>query len=225
MFDRESLYVQWGGTLDGGEIWSCGVRMAANIPGILPNEPSDAEVPEWNAGFIWNAVAAFHMNPQSQISSAAKLTFVKTNKIDVNGHYKNQTSNEFVSQPVPGGGGAPKYPHQISLVASLTTGFTRGMAHRGRFYMPSPVSALAADGRITESSSSIAAGAVKTFIEALSDTPGFDAPGSVGVVVMSRKGTGTTRRVTGVEVGRVLDTQRRRRNALIENHSAVAVDA
>jgi len=65
----------------------------------------------------------------------------------------------------------------------------------------------------------------KTFLEAISDVPGVDLPSSPGAVVMSRKaGAPTTRIVTGVDVGRVLDTQRRRRRSLPESYSHVAVD-
>lgn len=46
-----------------------------------------------------------------------------------------------------------------------------------------------------------------------------DAEVATRAVVMSSKGSGTTRAVTACRVGDVLDTQRRRRNGLQEQYS------
>jgi hypothetical protein len=43
------------------------------------------------------------------------------------------------------------------------------------------------------------------------------------ISIMSSKGTGTTKGVTTVAVGNVLDTQRRRRNRLTENYTSGSV--
>jgi hypothetical protein len=42
--------------------------------------------------------------------------------------------------------------------------------------------------------------------------------------VMSRHGSGSTHKITGCKIGRVLDTQRRRRRSLPENYRIVAID-
>ena len=66
--------------------------------------------------------------------------------------------------------------------------------------------------------------AAGVFLSAVNDitNTGSD-PGLISI--MSSKGAGTTKGVTTVAVGNVVDTQRRRRNRLTENYgTAVAVN-
>jgi len=129
-FDSTHVYVQWGGKLPGNEQWSCGLRMYNATGGTLANDPAVL-----NAAAI--AISAFHNRATSYISSSAKLSFVKANVIGTDGHYVAPTTLETVLADVPGGGSASNpYPNQVALAVSLVTGFSRGPAHRGRFYLP-----------------------------------------------------------------------------------------
>ena len=228
-FDREHGYIQWGGSLPGGETWSCGVRVAAT-EGI--------DVPNWlllNAGWDYEAlnqhyadvISAFHASPEAQISARAVLEFVKFNGIGKDGRYLEQLTHEVTFLGVDGGvGGAGPHPaNQICMVVSLLTGFSRGPAHRGRFYLPMPAMAPGVTGMVGEGERNVLSSRARDLIVDLSDVPGSDTASSPGVVVMSRKlGAPTTRRVTGVAVGRVLDTQRRRRRSLPEAYNSHIVD-
>lgn len=228
-FDREHGYVQWGGSLPGGETWSCGVRVAAT-EGI--------DVPNWlllNSGWDYDAlnqhyadvISAFHAKPEAQISARAVLEFVKFNGIGKNGRYIEQVTHEVTFPGVAGGvgGAGPHPPNQICMVVSLLTGFTRGPAHRGRFYLPMPAMAVGVTGMVGEGERNLLLTETQTLIAEMSDVPGADTAQSPGVVVMSRKlGAPATRRVTGVAIGRVLDTQRRRRRSLPEQYNEFFVD-
>ena len=71
---------------------------------------------------------------------------------------------------------------------------------------------VGADGRIDPGEVTVVKNAFNTL---LTDLNAIDA--GFKVAVMSRKaGAAIGRNVTGVEIGRVLDTQRRRRNKLAE---------
>jgi hypothetical protein len=229
-FDRPHVYVQWGGKLPGGEIWSCGVRLAQKTGWPIPidflTELPGNTLKEWTDGYIKDAVLMFHTSAAAAISTACKLSFVKANKIGKDGKYIMPNTNEYVYPDVAGGGGGMAYPNQVALVVSLLTNVSRGPAHRGRFYMPAPTSPVDGNtGLISAVNAQNVAFAAKTFIEALSDTPGLDVPGSIGVSVMSRKtGAATARRVEDVAVGRALDTQRRRRNKLPEFYQNLDID-
>lgn len=226
-YDRNHILVQWGGTLPGKEEWSCGVRMANDMVGNnMSSLPSAGELQTWLDGSLKDAVQAFHTRATSHISGWCLLTFVKANIVGMDGRYVDNITHEHVFTPTPGDSVSPLYPNQVALVASLTTGLARGPAHRGRFYMPLPAIALEpSTGAIAVGGAIDVAGSVKTFIEALSDTPGIDIASDVNVCVMSRKtGAAATHKVTGVEVGRVLDTQRRRRRSLDEQYAATDVD-
>lgn len=205
-FDQAHHYVQWGGTLPGGEQWSCGLRMVPVTGGTPTNDPALLTG-------VSAAVEAFHTNASSQISPGAKLTFTKMNAVGADGHYLSLLTAEHVHASVAGGGsGSNTPPNQIALVVTLETGFSRGPAHRGRFYMPLPMTPIGSDGRIATGSRDPVVAAATTFLTALNAVTA-----NVKVGVYSRKdGAPAHRLVTAMSVGRVLDTQRRRRNKLVE---------
>jgi hypothetical protein len=207
-FDAGHIYVQWGGNLPGGEEFSCGVRMAWTTAGTS-NDPI-AMLPGISA-----AISAFHSDANSQISPRALLTFVKANFIGPDGHYASQTTHEQALASVPGGGNvAMTTANQVAMVVSLTTGFVRGPAHRGRFYMPLPCMAVQADGAVGVPAREALKGTANTLLTALNAVNA-----QYKVAVFSRKaGAPAHRTVTGIEVGRVLDTQRRRRSKVPENY-------
>jgi len=204
-FSSKHFYVQWGGKLPGNESWSCGIR-------LLSGGGNPINDPTMNTA-ISNAVKAYHSASGTFISEAAKLSFVKVNIIGINGLYEADTTQETVIADLPGGGPAtPPYPNQIAMAVSLTTGFSRGPAHRGRFYLPLPGFVIDTMGQISVSNAQGLKNTTETFLAALTTAGGTNVP-----AVMSRKsGAATSRPITGCEIGRVLDTQRRRRRSLIE---------
>lgn len=209
-FNGEHFYLQWGGTLPGGDEWSCGLRMAPTPAAGNGGLANDVALTASTA----NVVQAFHATASSMISPRALLTYSKFNVIKVDGHYKDNLTQEHVFANIPGGGNAGfTPPNQIALAISLTTGFARGPAHRGRFYMPLPTLMVGATGTIAAADrNTIKASATTNLITALNAI----SP-NLAVAVMSRKlGNNGSHFVTGVEIGLVLDTQRRRRNKLAE---------
>lgn len=207
-FDTPHYYLQWGGKLPGNEQWSCGLR-------ITPVTGDDVAVTPAMFTACSNAVQTLHVTGGSSISALAKLSFVKLNPIGLDGRYIFDETEEEILPDLPGSGaGGALYPNQVALVVSLTTGFSRGPAHRGRFYLPLPSMPVDSSGMITAATAGTVGDTVTAFIAALNSS----AP-NVEVSVMSRKdGAPGHRRVTGNEVGRVLDTQRRRRRSLVENY-------
>jgi hypothetical protein len=226
-YDRRHVVIQWGGTLPGGEIWSNMLRGGSAGTGASAPVPTHDEMISWLQGELKDEIAAWHSRPSTQTSSSVKLTFAKANVVDQDGHYVEQTTNEYVyPTPIAGGSAAAFHPTQVAWCLSLTTGLSRGLAHRGRFYLPCPaVDVDRSNGLVSAADAQLVANSLKTFIEAVADTPGLDAINPFKVLVMSKGGTGgATHVVTGVEVGRVLDTQVRRRNALHENYVIADVD-
>ena len=159
----------------------------------------------------------------SQSASSASLAWVKFNEIDpVSRRYKSatETYERILTTPVRGsveGNGMP----QQTLCVSLLTGAKRGLASRGRFYPPATVLSLGADGTVSKTGVNLVASAARTLINSLNNWPGTDTPFNGQVVVLG--GNGTTRNVTAVSVGNVMDTQRRRRNKLRESYTTLAL--
>ena len=208
-FDSEHLYVQWGGKLPGGEQWSNGLRLRKKTAGAVDSGAALL------VG-VGAAVAEMHARAGTHIATSAKLSFVKVNAINVAGHYKDGSgTNQAIYADVAGGGGTQMYPNQIALAVGLMTGFSRGPAHKGRFYIPIPnVGVDPADGLITDADATGVKASITTFLTALNAVNA-----DYEVAVFSRKnGAAGNRKVTGIQVGKALDTQRRRRASLAEQY-------
>lgn len=197
-----------------------------HVPGSL-YVPPEGEIDSWLNGAIKDAVLAYHTRVTTAIQPAAKLSFCKLNAVGTDGLYRSQSgSHEHVFADVAGAGQASvTYPNQVTIAVSLTTGYTRGPAHRGRFYLPLPAIEVLPSGVADPFRTTNLKQSTKTFIEAIADVPGLDPFNSLTPMVMSRKaGAPAHRKITGVEVGQVLDTQRRRRRSLPEAYTGVALD-
>lgn len=207
-FDSSHLYLQWGGSLPGLEEFSCGVRLASTDGASTSLDP---------AGMLAGATAAvkaMHQSSVLAISGLANLQFVKLNYINPDGHYAEGTTFQSLFPDWQGGQNLPAPPNQVAWAVSLTTGVSRGLAHRGRFYLPLPTQTVASDGLVSVSARDAALPPLNTFLTAINALdPGYK------VAVFSRKaGAPTHRLVTGIQLGRVLDTQRRRRRSLPEQY-------
>lgn len=206
--------LQWGGALATTESWSCSLHVNTNTdPGLSATAFAPA-LKTW-------------MSPGSAMcSSSAKLDEIKFNELTpvllpngkISMRYALQTSNTAVVSPSTPGSGTPG-PSQCSLVASTRTDLARGPAHAGRFYPPSPALAISSDGRVIITVAADAALAHANLLKAIN---ALLVPSGGHVVVFS-VATQTAEVVTGVRVGRVIDTMRSRRTSLIEDPQTSSV--
>lgn len=199
------------GTLHGFEQFSVGLSLIPSFNGD-PTDDAPDEVP----ASVITAVENFWES--GNVSNRAPLTTLKLNMIDTNGRYLNQGNTVVHDFGTPGiyGGGQFLYPPQVALAVTLRTRLSRGRAHAGRFYLPSPSAQVQDDGRITEIAATDIATDVVTFIDALNAAlPNF----RVGVA--SDVGSGAMEPVTGVTVGRTLDTIRSRRTSIPEAYPPI----
>lgn len=115
---------------------------------------------------------------------------------------------------------------QTAVVLSLRTN-TPGASGRGRLYWPAlSVSVSGTTGRLTSSTTTAVATQAATYLRAVQDAVknGYYGPLAASVVelcVFSPK-QGTTHHVNRIQVGDVLDVQRRRRDRLREVYAAAA---
>lgn len=207
-FDSSHVYVQWGGKLPGNEDWSCGFRMWKTGGSV---EADGAAL----LTSVSAAIASFHARGGTAINTKALLTFVKVNAIGTTGLYLGAGTNEATYASLPGGqASSAMFTNQTAMGITLTTGFSRGPAHSGRFFLPLPALDLDTTGRV---STAVAAG-IHTSCNTLLTNVNANSTGHVMVVMSRKAGAPGHRAVTGFKVGTVLDTQRRRRRSLAENY-------
>lgn len=120
------------------------------------------------------------------------------------------------------------YPPQVALVVT-TVAPNRGPARYGRFYVPGPGMLLSSDSRLNVERRDQVAAAARTFLNGIRDS--YQLAGSpdtvdinpINVSTLGGNGAGTTQNISEVRVGRVMDTQRRRRANMDEDYGALAL--
>lgn len=118
------------------------------------------------------------------------------------------------------GSGVQTCPPQCSVVASLLTGVP-GRRTRGRMYFPYVSANFSNAGKISGPSTAAGiSGAVAQFLGAVADL--VSSPAGFGPVVVSEVG-GFVTPVTSVSVGDVMDTQRKRRDDMVETRTVTAI--
>lgn len=207
------MLLTFGGSLYTAEAWSCSLRSTADFA-------NSVQVNQTALDAVWPVVSAWVSGASSPLGNAAKLSWLKYNRVGTDGKYMSDVTFRKDFSPVVNGGQASVHAPQISLVATLETGAVRGLASRGRMFLPSPVFPMDATGRISAANAASAATAVAALITNLNNLPDY------GVTKIysegGKVGAPTSRTVTGVTVGRVLDTMRSRRTSLLEERAAPA---
>ena len=176
-----------------GEVWSFGVYTDSNLSLTAMHSA-------WNTG-----ITNFWATATALFCTDVETTRATTVEVDpVSG---GQLTGAESTRADAGTSTATCLPFQCAPVVTLRTS-TLSRAGRGRFYAPSLAVDQVAAGRMTTAARDTLADAAEDLIQ------GLTAGG--GNVVIYHRGLGTTTTVTSLDVGDVIDTQRRRRNKLIE---------
>lgn len=212
----------WGGTLHGAEEHATGLRFVKNAGSEI--EESHAQT------FMAHAATALETYVMSAgLAQGYKIEWIKFNEIGPEGRYANATGTNRLDLATPiAGTSTTAHPPQIACAVTLLTDAQRGMANKGRFYQGGlGLNGFAIDpatGTISQAAAETFRNRVQTLLNTLNDNPGLDAQfGGLDVHVVSKgglAGPGVARKVTAVKVGRVLDTQRRRRGNIAESYVA-----
>lgn len=212
-YNRTSLYLTFGGPYFQTEQWQTGVHFASpestTFETLLPNgiDPDT----------IKTALETFIGAPYAMWSDRSPITWHRLAVIGQDGLYIGEpVVEEYV--PALTSSATTQLPPQVAWVGSMWSGGTVGRANYGRMYFPVPATAVPSNGLLP---TELQDGARAAFAQLLDNLTGAvqAAAGGTGLVpcIMSKEGAGTTKAVAKIGVGRVLDTQRRRRNALQES--------
>jgi hypothetical protein len=197
------------GALPGGEVWS------VNPCFFLLNEPTEVTSAESLA--IATAVNAIVVPTglRNVLSGITSFTGIRVEARARDGVLESQAE---VTKAAPvNGGGALAHPYQTSWVTSLRSGYP-GARGRGRLYWPATGIAMNASTlRADAAALTSALSGVKTYLTAIGAAVAVSA-GPADLVVWSRTGN-AFHKITSLRSGDILDTQRRRRDALAESYT------
>jgi hypothetical protein len=197
------------------EQWNFGFNMST----LLTDIP-DPGVDDITTEDVTSAFQTFIAGPSdAAISERVKAMDWRAYLIGTDGRMEGNPLFVDVSTESIQGSAANRYPPQVALAVTLV-GANRGPARFGRFFIPGPAEALGTDMRLSVASATGYAEAATNFMKDVSDTLDFSlANSSSGLNISSRGsgGEGTKQEIDHIEVGRVLDTLRTRRNALLED--------
>jgi len=208
------MRVSIGGGLPGGEVWS--VNPCWELDGN-----SGVVITQAQALTIATAIAAIAL-PTGLAQMMAPNTTWSTVRVEarqLDGHLDTQA--EVAKTTPTNGSGLSVHPFQTAAVISLRTPGT-GAGFRGRMYWPATgISLQAADYRITTASLTSYLSAAKSFLTSIQAAIRATAGPNADLTVWSRSRAGFAD-VNSIQMGNVVDTQRRRRDTLTESYQALA---
>ena len=220
-FAHKVARITIAGTCFGGlEEWTTGFYMGAS--GTDATAPSQTFMD--NAAGYWQT---FFTAVNSKVSNRYQTTFLKGVLVGTDGKTIDGTTKfHNFTTAISGNKGADHAPPQCSLVATLTSAVPRGQASKGRMYLPGIASPVDTTGHLPSTDISGLSGTFSTFLNALNAD--IEQPGRL---ILASKAGGTVlvptlpinRDVTGYKIGNVYDTQRRRRDQLVEVYTGGVV--
>lgn len=197
----------------------------------------------WSFGCYWDAVDSVESAPSQAAMDALAQNAYGALKDFINVSAMNFASNMFATEcrayfypfgpqdpasvigysiPDAGDGGPAgnSLPLQISNVVSLVAA-GRVKPKYGRFYLPPQAFAMQADGRLAAATALAYATGARNFLNAVDAVIGTALEEDYELIIQSRTGQQSRQRVREIRVGRVPDTQRRRRNNLTESYTSL----
>jgi len=205
----------------GAEVWSTGFFVGYDDAGASnPTQTAvDAIAARWTT---------FFTNTNTHVANDYTTTQVKMAQLNTDGStmLDNVLYHNYVTPPTGLDGGAPM-PAQVTLAATLMSNNVRGLASKGRMYLPGINHPIGSDGAISSTNIGLLATNLETFIEGVNTDLGV-----AGRVILASFGRttptvapGVNAEVTNIKIGGIYDTQRRRRNGLNEVYQTRAIAA
>jgi hypothetical protein len=213
-----------GTAFNGAEEWSTGFNIGET--------DADATMPDQAlADFIRDKWREFFIKPTTSIAAVYESTLVKVSSVGTDGK-SNAADTVYANFPVVTKGvNGERLPAQIALAATLLGVPARGVASKGRMYLPGVFAGTGLDGKISAPLPLDIATNLRKFLfdiaayEGTPNVPMLASPGSLNKDGTPKIGGSAPKnsQIIAVKVGNVFDTQRRRRNGFSEAYQTVAI--
>lgn len=219
MVYKKHIKIVWRGYFFGTpEEWSFSTKWRSDYD--LAN---DADINNIDASAMRNALLTY-VNTTGIFSTRVRCSGWRAYAIGPDGKMVgNPRIEEYALSDEIGGNGTHNNPPQIALVVG-TIADNRGPARFGRFYLPGPSAEVGADLRLSTAARDSALTATVAFLNSVQGS--IDVPDTTVAATMvhsSPVGTGVEQEVQRIRIGRVYDTQRRRRTQLDEDYAEADV--
>jgi len=205
-----AIKVLFGGSMPGGEEWSTSTW----IQGTVLHDQTELTNILQALDTAMAAGGGFYAT--LKLFNGGGVTLPLLRAYQYNGGTKAAVQAEYNSAYTPTAG-TPDKPNQVSIVTSLRTGLP-GRSFRGRMYWPCTKVTMGTNGQTI-------AGIGQEFSNGLATSFGtFNAEGW-GKLVVCSPATSATHQITEIVTDDVLDTQRRRRNKVLDSAPGTAAVA
>lgn len=202
------------GALPGGEVWSVNPVFAPTVPLSVSTDECLAIATAIDAVAVPAGVTAV-------MNGTTTVTGCRVEARNVDGTLE-AVAEHLKTTPVAGTG-ATSHPYQTSLVLSLRTADSTARG-KGRLYWP------ATGAQISATTLRMATAAQQAFVDGLNTYLGgirtairANAGLTTATLVVWSRASSSTRVVLTLRAGDVLDTQRRRRDTLVESYLTATV--
>ena len=209
------------GVLEGTEeIFSTGFRISS------PNGLSGLEWANFDRtdalAQIAQLVVDYWSAPTNRVPVAWQFNQVKAAYLDDQGSY---LADPVVYEVTPtSGGGGEEWAPQLALVTTLSSGKRKDPGKYSRMYWPTVGVLIDSQGRLTKLQQTNVLNSFALLIESINNVLQTEIGPDVAVYVMSNSNPPFMLPAVEAKVGRVLDTQRRRRNKLVEEYVTTSID-
>lgn len=217
-YSKPHYLVTIGGTMAGNELWQTGARFCGT--GTPSASEFVAGLAVISASDIYDdAAAVISAGPSWAFPNTTKIAWAKVAAVGTDGRYLSDAIVFNDATPTAGVGTTGRLPNQVALGISLWSGQTLGKGNYGRMYFPSVMASVETDGRWDAGMGTALGANVEAMLNAwegeLQTAAGVS---DLQLSIMAQGATPQNKAVAWIRVGRVPDTQRRRRNALVESY-------
>lgn len=199
------------GLLPGGEVWSVN-PVYQPLMGSVATDP---------AKMLAAATAVAGVVPGSELNLGISNNGSTTGaRVEARDSSFNLLEVGEYSLPSPRVGNTPaNKPNQTAVVLGLRTPYP-GASNRGRLYWPALAIAMGSGtGKIASASVTALSTQAAAYLAAIGDAlTGVFPDGDTEMLSVYSRTKGSARHVTQIWVGDVFDTQRRRRDAIVESY-------